>query len=55
MVQPPLIAEDYGGKSLPGLVVKNVSNIPAKYGDFSTSGFSCDVKGRRTELELHME
>lgn len=54
-VQPPLISEDFGGKSMPGLAIKEVRDIPARYRDIATSGFSCDVKGRRTDLSLEME
>ena len=54
-ILPPQIIEDYGGKAAPAIVPKKVNNIPAKYGNPTTSGFSCEVSGRRTALNLVME
>lgn len=55
VVNLPRVSRDYGGKAPPSLEPKNVANIPPKYRDLATSGFSCDVKSRRTELNLEME
>ena len=54
-LQPPLIVDDLGGKAFPMASPKDVDNIPAKYRNPSTSGFSCDVAGRRASVELTME
>lgn len=54
-LQPPLIVDDLGGKAFPMASPKNVDNIPAKYRNPSTSGFSCDVASRRASVELTME
>ena len=54
-IHPPLVRQDYGGKSVPSMEPKQVQDIPAKYRNPSTSGFACEVTGRRTSVELRME
>lgn len=54
-IHPPLLTNDYGGKAMPSLEPKRVDNIPEKYQNPSTSGFACDVSGRRVSIELDME
>ena len=54
-VQPPVVSDDSGGKTSPSPRPKEVGNIPAKYRNPSTSGFSCEVAGRRVNVELRMD
>jgi hypothetical protein len=54
-VQPPSVLDDFGGKSLPTMRVIEVDNIPERYRNPSTSGFSCDITGPRTTVDLRME
>jgi len=54
-VQPPSVLDDFGGKSLPTMRVIKVDNIPERYRNPWTSGFSCDITGPRTTVDLRME
>ena len=54
-IHPPLIRQDFGGKSAPSMEAKKVGNIPERYRNPSTSGFSCDVTGLSSRIELRME
>lgn len=54
-IHPPLIHEDFGGKSAPSMEPKQVNNIPNTYRNPSTSGFACDVVRRNVEIDLNME
>jgi hypothetical protein len=54
-VGPPMVMEEYGGKSAPTLRVIEVDNIPKRYHNPSTSGFSCDVAGPSVTIALRME
>lgn len=54
-VGPPMVIEEYGGKSAPTLRVIEVANIPKRYHNPSTSGFSCDVAGPSVTMTLRME
>lgn len=54
-IRPPLVVDDLGGKAFPMARPKRVDNIPEKYQNPSTSGFACDVSGRRVKVDLEME
>ena len=54
-VSPPMVMEDYGGKSAPTLRVIEVDNIPKRYRNPSTSGFSCDVTETNVIVDLRMD
>jgi len=54
-VSPPMVMEDYGGKSAPTLRVIEVDNIPKRYRNPSTSGFSCDVAEPNVTVDLRMD
>jgi len=54
-VSPPMVMEDYGGKSAPSLRVIEVDNIPKRYRNPSTSGFFCDVTEPNATVDLRMD
>ena len=54
-VSPPMVMEDYDGKSAPTLRVIEVDNIPKRYRNPSTSGFSCDVAEPNVTVDLRMD
>jgi len=54
-VSPPMVMEDYGGKSAPTLRIVEVDNIPNQYRNPSTSGFACEVAGPSVTVDLLME
>lgn len=54
-IHPAMIVDDLEGKAFPMAKPKRVDNIPEKYRNPSTSGFACDVSGRRMSVALEME
>lgn len=54
-IHPPSIVQDFGGKSAASMEPKEVGNIPEKYRNPSTSGFTCDVASREVRIDLSME
>jgi len=54
-VGPPMVMEEYGGKSAPTLRVIEVDNIPKRYHNPSTSGFFCDVTEPSVIVDLRMD
>lgn len=54
-VHPPMVMDDFGGKSAPSLRTVEVDNIPKRYRSPSTSGFSCEVSGPSLTVDLPME
>lgn len=54
-IRPSLVVDDLGGKAFPISHFKKADDIPAKYRNPSTSGFSCEVEGRRVTIDLQME
>lgn len=55
-IQPPVVEDKGDGKTAPRKVPKDVANIPAKYRNDATSGFTLDiVDGEAAEGNFKME